>query len=72
VSIRYRLEDLLDLVRERAPAEANAVALRRRHVDHGLLSAGLKLHCLGPPREFSTLVERLGGAQAILEINRYK
>jgi hypothetical protein len=72
VSIRYRLEDLLDLLRERAPAKADAISLLRRDVEHGLLSVGLKLHCLAGGNEFSTLVERLGGAGAVLEINHYK
>jgi hypothetical protein len=33
---------------------------------------GLKIHCLGDGRQFSTLVEGLGGAQKILDVNYYK
>jgi hypothetical protein len=33
---------------------------------------GLKIHCLGDGSQFSTLVEGLGGAQKILDINYYK
>ena len=72
MSIRYKLEDLLDLLHERAPAKAGVVSTHRRHVEHGLLSVGLKLHCLSSGSEFSPLVEKLGGAGAILEINHYK
>lgn len=72
MSIRYRLEDLLDVLRERAPAKADAVSLRRRDVEHGLLSVGLKLHYLGGGSEISTLAARLGGAASVLEINHYK
>jgi hypothetical protein len=72
VSIRYKLEDLLDVLHERAPAQADAISLHRRNVEHGLVSVGLKLHCLGGGSEFATLVEKLGGAGSILEINHYK
>src|SRR6266436_3175353 len=46
-----------------APAKVDAVALHRRRVEHGHLSVGLKIHCLGDGSQFSTLVEGLGGAQ---------
>src|SRR5262245_26727389 len=54
---------------ERAPAKVDAVALHRRRVEHGHLSVGLKIHCLGDGSQFSTLVEGLGGAQKILDVN---
>ena len=38
----------------------------------GHLSVGLKIHCLGDGSQFSTLVEGLGGAQKILDVNYYK
>lgn len=66
------LDDLLAILRERAPAKAEAVALERRRVEHGLLSVGLKVHCLGKGSEFLPLVQRLGGAQRALEINVYR
>src|SRR6266511_2928547 len=50
----------------------DAVALHRRRVEHGHLSVGLKIHCLGDGSQFSTLVEGLGGAQKILDVNYYK
>jgi hypothetical protein len=67
-----KLEDLLAILHERAPAKADAVALQRRRVEHGLLSVGLKIHCLGNGGQFSPLVGRLGGPLRVLEINMYK
>jgi len=72
VTYRYSLEDLLALVRGHAPAKVDTVALHRRRVEHGQLSVGLKIHSLGDGRQFSTLVEGLGGAQKILDVNYYK
>jgi hypothetical protein len=67
-----KLEDLLAILHATAPTKADAVALRRRRVEHGLLSVGLKIHHLGKGGEFFSLVERLGGASRVLEINMYK
>ena len=72
VSYPYSFEDLLALLHGRAPAKVDAVALHRRRVEHGHLSVGLKIHCLGDGSQFSTLVEGLGGAQKILDVNYYK
>jgi hypothetical protein len=72
VSYRYSFEDLLALLHGHAPAKVDAVALHRRHVEHGHLSVGVKIHCLGDGGQFSTLVEGLGGAQKILDVNSYK
>src|SRR5271166_273120 len=72
VSYGYSFEDLLALLHEHAPAKVDAVARHRRRVEHGHLSVGLKIHCLGHGSQFSTLVEGLGGAQKILDINHYK
>src|SRR5204862_2657968 len=69
---QYSLEDLLALLHGHAPAKVDAVALHRRRVEHGYLSVGLKIHCLGDGGQFSTLVEGLGGAQKILDVNYYK
>ena len=69
---RYHLEDLLAILHDHAPATADAVALQRRRVEHGLLSVGLKIHDLGNGSQFFSLVERLGGPLRILEINMYK
>ena len=72
MSYRYSFEDLLALLHGRAPAKVDAVALHRRRVEHGHLSVGLKIHRLGGGSQFSTLVEGLGGAQKILDVNYYK
>ena len=72
VSYRYSFEDLLVLLHGHAPAKVDAVALHRRRVEHGHLSVGLKIHCLGDGSQFATLVEGLGGAQKILDVNYYK
>jgi hypothetical protein len=72
VSCRYSLEDLLVLLHGHAPAKVDAVALHRRRVENGHLSVGLKIHCLDDGSQFTSLVDGLGGAQNILEINSYK
>ena len=72
MSYRYSLEDLLVLLHKHAPAKVDAVALHRRHVEHGLLSVGLKIHCLNNGSQFSALVTGLGGSQKILDVNSYK
>jgi hypothetical protein len=72
VSCRYSLEDLLALLHGHAPAKVDAVALHRRRAENGNLSVGLKIHCLEDGSQFSTLVDGLGGAQKILDINYYK
>jgi hypothetical protein len=72
VSYGYSFENLLALLRGHAPPKVDAVARHRRRVEHGHLSVGLKIHCLGDGSQFSTLVEGLGGAQKILDINYYK
>jgi hypothetical protein len=72
VSYRYSLEDLLLLLHKQTPAKVDAISIHRRRVEHGLLSVGLKIHCLGNGSQFSTLVEGLGGSQKILEVNYYK
>jgi hypothetical protein len=72
VSCQYSFEDLLALLHGHAPAKADAVAHHRRRVENGHLSVGLKIHCLDDGSQFATLVDGLGGAQKILEINSYK
>src|SRR5260370_35705476 len=71
VSYGYSFEDLLALLHGHAPAKVDAVAIHRRRVEHGHLSVGLKIHCLGDGSQFSTLVEGLVGAQKILDVKYY-
>ena len=47
VSYQYSFEVLLALLHRHAPAKVDAVALHRRCDEHGHLSVGLKIHCLG-------------------------
>lgn len=68
----YSLEDLLVLLHAAAPTMADAVTVSRRRVEHGLLSVGLKIHCLDDGEQFDTLVEALGGRGKILEVNHYR
>jgi hypothetical protein len=72
VSCRYSFDDLLALLHGHAPAKVDAVALHRHRVENGHLSVGLKIHCLDEGSQFTTLVDGLGGAQKILDINYYK
>jgi hypothetical protein len=67
-----KLEDLLAILHDRAPAKADAVALRRRRVEHGLLSVGLKIHCLGNGSQFSSLRASAGDVRGVVEIHRLK
>jgi len=66
-----KLQDLLTILHDSDPAKAEAVVLQRRRVEDGLLSVGLKIHCLGKGRQFLPLVERLGGSK-ILEMNMFR
>jgi hypothetical protein len=72
VTYKYRLPDLLALLHTKAPAIAHAVTVNHRHVAHGLLSVGLKIHCLDGGQRFDKLIEGLGGAFEVLEVNHYK
>jgi hypothetical protein len=72
VAYTYRLQDLLALLQTKAPAVAEGVTANHRRVDQGLLSVGLKIHCLDNGQQFDELIEGLGGASKILEINYYK
>src|SRR5262249_21185630 len=67
-----KLEDLVAILHDSDPAKTEAIVLQRRRVDYGLLSVGLKIHCLGMGRQFLSLAERLGGASKALEMNKYR
>ncbi len=54
------LEHLLETLRARVPAMVDALALQQRHVPHGLLSVGIKLHCLEDEGLFDPLIDALG------------
>ena len=67
MSYWYSFEDLLALLHGQAPAKVDAVALHRRRVEHGHLSVGLKIHCLGDGSQFSTLARTVRSAVFRLE-----
>ncbi len=66
------IEDLLHILHARVPAKVDALALEKRRVRHGLLSVGLKLHCLGDQHFFTPLIDALGGESRVLDQNVYK
>ena len=68
----YRLQDLLSLLGTKAPEKATALAADVRCVEYGLLSVGLKIHCLDDGEKFHKLIEGLGGSSRILEVNHFK
>jgi hypothetical protein len=68
----YCLDDLVRVLRRQAPTKADAFALHRRKSEHGLLSVGLKIHCLNGGEHFAGLVEGLGGSFKVLDLNSYK
>jgi hypothetical protein len=72
VTYAYRLQDLLSLLQTKARTKVDALAEHIRRVEHGLLSVGLKVHCLDNGERFNTLIEGLGGASKILDVNYYK
>jgi hypothetical protein len=72
VPYNYSLEDLLVLLHAAAPTKADSITMSRRRVEHGLLSVGLKVHCLDSGEQFDALVEALGGKAKILEVNHYR
>ena len=72
MSYRYNLEDLLYLLYPAAPTLVDTISINRRRVEHGLLSVGLKIHCLNDGKQFNGIINELGGAEHILEVNRYK
>jgi len=66
------IERLLEILHACAPAKVDALALEKRRVRHGLLSVGLKLHCLGDEHLFTPLIDALGGESRVLDQNVYK
>ena len=63
------LEGLLHILHARAPAKVDTLVLEKRRVRHGLLSVGLKLHCLGDEHLFAPLIDALGGESKVVDQN---
>jgi hypothetical protein len=72
MSYGYCLEELLSVLRREAPTEVEVLSRELRATRNGLLSVGLKVHCTGSESQFARLVDALGGAYRILEINSYR
>jgi hypothetical protein len=72
VTYAYRLQDLLSLLETKVPETGTTLAANVRRVENGLLSVGLKIHCLDKGEKFDKLIEGLGGASRILEVNHFK
>ena len=66
------IEHLLDTLRTCARDKVDALASQKRRVTHGLLSVGLKVHCLRETERFGTLIAALGGEWKAVERNIYK
>lgn len=66
------LDHFLETLHARVPAKVDALRREKRRVVHGLLSVGLKLHCLGEDHHFSALFTALGGEFWPLDRNVYK
>jgi hypothetical protein len=72
VAFAASIERLLETLHTCAPAKVDALAFEKRRVPHGLLSVGLKLHCLGDEDLFNPLIDALGGERRVLDRNVYK
>ncbi len=66
------IDDLVRLLRKQAASRTDAFARHRRFSEHGLLSVGLKIHCLAGGERFAGLIEGLGGSFKVLDLNSYK
>src|SRR4051812_43819421 len=63
---------LISVLSHRVPEKARALAREHRRVKHGLVSVGLKLHCLGGSKQFEPLINALGGPTWVTDRNLYK
>lgn len=66
------IDRFLDVLRGRAGAKTDALALEKRRVRHGLLSIGIKLHCLGGEGLLDSLIEALGGEACVVDRNLFR
>ena len=62
----YTMENLLSVLHPCCPAEADALCMTRRRVEHGLATVGLKIHCLGGNWELLNLIKALGGRSEVI------
>jgi hypothetical protein len=72
VAYAASLERLFGVLHTRAPSKVEALATVKRGVSHGLLSVGLKLHCLRQGELFTPLIDALGGKDRVLDRNLFR
>lgn len=72
VAYAASIESLLHALCARAPAKVDALTSKKRRVSHGLLSVGIKLHCLREDILFDRLIGAVGGKMKALDCNIYK
>jgi hypothetical protein len=58
--------NLLSVLHPHCPVKVDALRNKRRRVEHGLTTVGLKVHCLGDNRPLLTLIEALGGRSEVI------
>lgn len=66
------LYELLDLLEPYAPKKIEELRLMRRETKNGLLSVGLKLHCIDGGPQFWELIDGLGGFERVRAGNGYR
>jgi hypothetical protein len=72
VAFAAHIGSLLETLHARAPAKVGALARVKRGVAHGLLSVGLKVHCLNNAELFTPLINALGGEGRVLDRNVFR
>lgn len=66
------IEKLLSCLGTEIPLQAEHLRRSLQDVEHGLISVGLKIHCLEETRGFNRLIAALGGKNEVLERNVYR
>jgi hypothetical protein len=70
-AVAYTVENLLSVLHPHCPVKVDELCKNRRRVEHGLMSVGLKIHCLGDDRELLNLIEALGGRSVVIAYRLY-
>ena len=66
------MSNLLATLARKAPVQCASVMRDERMCRHGLLSVGLKIHCLGDYGSYEPLIYALGGRKEVLDRNMYR
>jgi hypothetical protein len=70
-AVAYTVENLLSVLHPHCPVKVDELCKYRRRVERGLMSVGLKIHCLGDDRELLNLIEALGGRSVVIAYRLY-